>query len=262
MRSGLPAMIDHMEQPSPHTVSRAATESRKRFLEFPVEPGMVGAVSNGSQSSMLLPHTVPQWPDRMQAGFVFTFTARTGPKTGARGSSWLLWATVEVTAACAHRRIAHIQDCKARHRPERVDPLRSGWAKIKNRALHPGGCNSTSPALERALAYAAWSVVDFALVDAGKERIKPAPRPKRYRNAIERELAEDNRYYEWLKLSAEQAGEERVPSLDELWFRAKSAAYNRKLGAALVNGDDPALLTVTDEEIEAELPRFERRARP
>ncbi len=37
--------------------------------------------------------------------------------------------------------------------------------------------------------------------------------------------------------------------------------YNRKLTEALANGVDPATLTVTEAEVEAELPKFELRAR-
>jgi hypothetical protein len=245
-----------MERTRPSTIADPVSRApEQRFLEMPSETRTVRAVSDGTQTSMLIPHTVPQWAERMRPGFVFTLSVRTRSKP----YSWRVWATVEVTAACAHDRIGHIHQCEASHRPERIEPGRTGWAKIKNRALHPGGQPSAD--LERSLANGGWTVVDLALVDAGKERTVPTSRPKQYRNATERELAEDNRYYEWLKLAAERVGETHMPSPDEVIFRAKSAAYNKKLTAALANGDDTRTLAVTDAEVEAELPKFERRAR-
>lgn len=223
---------------------------------MPSDTATVRAVAAGEQTCLLVSHLVPHWPERMQAGFVFTLAARLRSKP----YSWRLWATVDVTAACAHSRIGAIQECRAGHRPEQIEAGRTGWARIKNRALRTGGAANPASSPDPSRAHGGWTVVDVALVDAGRERIVPTLRPKQYRNAIERELAEDNRYYEWLKLSAEQAGNVRIPSLDELMFRAKSSVYNRKLTAALANGADTSTLTVTDAEIEAELPKFARRA--
>lgn len=104
----------------------------------------------------------------------------------------------------------------------------------------------------------AWSVVDFEFVGSA-DWSRPKYRP--YRNRTERELAEHSRIFEAARLAAEAEGAEREPSEDELRYKAKSAAYNRKLSHALASGEDTAFLTVTAEEIEAELGRLRRKRR-
>lgn len=235
----------------PDPVSSIPTQ---RYLDMPSYAGTVRAVSAGEQTCMLLSHTVVRWPDRMKTGLVFTMTARARSKP----YSWRLWATVEVTGVCVHRHFDDIPACKAGHEPSRIEPGRQGWARIRNHAMRG---NQATPEVTAERWRHPWTVVDVTCIESGRERLRTGSAPRQYRNAIEAELAEDNRYYDWLKLSAEQAGDERTPSQDEVWFRAKSAAYNRKLGMALANGDDPALLTVSDAEIKAEVPKFERRAR-
>lgn len=224
-------------------------QPRRQASEFRVGQRMVQAVSAGNQTSMLLSYIVPRWPDRMKVGFTFTMATKVHAK--ARH-----WATVEVAGVCIHGFFNDIPTCGARHDPSRVNPERTGWAHIKNAVLHAG---KASPDMIADRVQSAWQVVDFVCVDSGRENVKRPKMPRQYRNPTERELAEDNQYYEWLKLSAAAAGEEREPSLDELEYRARSAAYSRKLTAALAGGADTSTLTVSAEEVAAELPRILRR---
>ncbi len=212
--------MDGMTHLRPSTVPDPVSRSpEQRYLEMSSDARAVRAFSDGTKTSLLLSHTGSHWHERMQPGFVFTATVR----TRSQPYSWKLWATLEVVAACAHERISDVQRCSGGHDPAAIEPGRAGWSRIKNRALLSARKAGDRDATAR-LAHGGWSVVDVALVDSGRERIVPvAQQRRRYRNAIEAELAEDNRYYEWLKLSAAQAGEKREPSYDELVFRARSS---------------------------------------
>lgn len=207
----------------------------------------VRTIAAGDQTGLVLSHVTTPWHDRIEPGFTFQVWA----PARSNSASWRQWARVEVTAACRHERLRDLGDCEAGHRPETIERGRKGWRRIADHAVVAGEPRPLPPGRWAEKANGGWTIVEFVRADSGKVLIK---RSRSYRNRIEREIAEDARYYEWLRLSAAKAGEVREVSDDERLFRAKVSAYNRKLTRALGTGADPALITLTDAEIDAELP--------
>lgn len=204
------------------------------------------------QTSLLLHHGTWDWADRLAPGFdFFLWTART-----AGGDLERIAARVRCLRVCVHRPIYAIRDCRSGHRPDSVRPGRAGWHRIWNAAASFGEPQRPDQERRTEKFRQPWSVVDFEFVGCDNWSRR---RNRRYRNETERELARESRAFEAVRLTE---GPEREPGDDELRFKAKSAAYNRKLSHALTAGEDTAMLTVTDDEVRAELERRLRRRRP
>ncbi|THV43028.1 hypothetical protein [Glycomyces buryatensis] len=217
-------------------------------------PATIRSIADGTQTAMLVSHLAIPWHRRVEPGLRIEVwsTQRT------KSVKWWHWTVVEVTAACVHKRGRDIRTCPAAHRPGAIEVNRTGWKQILDHAVLAGERKPLPPGRWTDKVEGGWTFAEVLLLNAGRDRMEP---PHQYRNGVERELAEANRRYELLDLTARETGQKRTRDHEELRFRAKSAAYQRKLGHVLEAGGDAGTLAVSEDEIDAELPRIERRAR-